>query len=448
MNKLSTENFQILEFDVLPTAAITLTGEQIAQAIEISIKVKDQSRQWQIYLHILALLAFQAWLGEREDSLTVNQEKCTSFQPLLVQEIAAVANLQVGKFKLCLLTTDSLSDDQIVVPRAVIELPEYIPHFYVLIEILEEQETAIISGFLSYEQLIKNQIKANLQPEEDWTYLVPINWFENQPDRLLLYLRCLEPNAITLPSINSQRNQIPARIQTELLALLPKLQSPECELWQILTWEQGIAVLTNYELLNWINNLQQQVDSPTDNYSQQNSLRDLLKLLTQPAINVGRWLRNELDELAQEASWRLLPNLTPLPVMRSPVEEFQIITTQLRQRGLEISSQAQGAYHDLILAKIPLRLYAVTWDIRSESDPYGWTLLLVLATDVKNTLPHDLKLRISDQNSILAEQGISQEQGDAYLFTRIIGSLNEKFLVSVSLANRIELTLPPFTFYH
>lgn len=443
MKNLLTNNFQMrTEFEALPTTAIILAPEQITQAVEISLKIKSQSKQWQIYINTLALFAFTEWLAERADLLTVNQEKCTVLQPLLAHTIAAVANLQVGKFKLCLLTTDSLNDDEIVIPRAVVDLPEYVPHFYVLIKILEEQETAIVSGFLSYQQLIEKQTKANLQPEADWTYQMPVNWFENEPDHLLLYLRCLEPEAIALPSINSQKTQILATMQTELLGLLPQLQSPDCQLWEILTWKQGSAVLTNLELINWVDNLQQQVH----NYSLQDSLKDLFKLLTQPAINVGRWLWDELDELAQEFYWQLLPNIAPAPAMRSPVEEFQVITNQLQQRGLEIPSQARGAYHDLLLVGIPLRLYAVTWQILSESDP-SWTLLLVLGTSAQNTLPADLKLRVSDQSSILVEQGINQQQGDSYLFTRVVGSWNEKFLVSVSLADGIELTLPPFTFY-
>jgi hypothetical protein len=431
-----------LEFEVLPTTAINLDTEQINQAVENSLKIKNQSQQWQTYINTLALLAFKEWLTERADSLTVNEDKCTVFQPAIANVIPAVANLQVGKFKVCLLTNDSLSDDEIVVPRAVVDLPEYIAHFYVLIEVLEEQETAIVFGFLSYQQLIKKQTVANLQPEADWTYQIPVSWFEQKPDDLLLYLRCLEANAIILPTINNQRTQILASMQNELMALLPQLQLPNIELWQVLTWEQGSAVITNIELLNWLDNLQQQ----GHNYSLQNSLKDLFKLLTQPAINVGRWLWDELDELAQELSWQLLPIIAPAPVMRSPVEEFQVITNQLQSRGLEISSQARGAYHDLLLAGIPLRLYAVTWTILSESDPL-WTLLLVLGTSAQNTLPGHLKLRVSDQTSILVEQGINQEQGDSYLFTRVVGNWDEKFLVSVSLVDGVELTLPPFTFY-
>jgi hypothetical protein len=447
MNNLSdnlTNNHQpmSLEFEVLPINAINLDAEQISEAVENSLEIKNQAQQWQTYINTLALLAFKEWLTERADSLTVNEDKCTVFQPAIANVIPAVANLQVGKFKLCLLTNDSLNDDEIVVPRAVVDLPEYIAHFYVLIEVLEEQETAIVSGFLSYQQLIEKQTAANLQPETDWTYQMPVSWFAQEPDYLLLNLRCLEANAITLPATNNQRTQSLVSMQNELMALLPQLQLPNVELWQVLTWEQGSAVITHIELLNWLDNLQQQ----GHNYSLQNSLKDLFKLLTQPAINVGRWLWDELDELAEELSWQLLPNIAPARAMRSPVEEFQVITNQLQSRGLEIPSQARGAYHDLLLAGFPLRLYAVTWPILSESDP-SWTLLLVLGTSAQNTLPGHLKLRVSDQTSILIEQGINQEQGDSYLFTCVVGNWDEKFLVSVSLVDGVELTLPPFTFY-
>ncbi|MCC5610469.1 DUF1822 family protein [Nostoc sp. CHAB 5834] len=430
-----------LDFEVLPTETIILSSNQINQAVKLSQQIPSTSRQWQTYIHALALFAFEQWLEERADSLTINREQCTVLQPPLANAIAAVANLQVGEFKLCLIPTASLTDLEVTLPKVVVDLPQYVPHFYVLVEVLEEQESAVISGFISYQELIKNQVRANLQSESDWTYQIPLSWFEAQPDRLLLYLRCLESEAISLPNVKSEGSHILSTMEGELATLLPQLQSPERELWEVLTWEQGSAVLTNPELLNWVYNLQQAHNTPKIN------LKDLLKFLTQPALNVGRWLWDELDELGEEFSWVLLPSLTPAIAMRSPTEEFQAIITQLQHRGVEIPSQARGAYHDLVLAGISLRLYAVTWHILSESDKHLWTLLLVLGTVSHDALPSHLKMRVSDQTSILLEQSTNQEQGNSYLFTRVVGGWDEKFLVSVSLIDGIELTLPPFAFY-
>src|SRR5574338_137336 len=162
MNKLTTNNLQMrLDFEVLPTAAITLNTAQIIHAVEISSRIKNLSKQWQVYLYALALIAFEEWISERSDVLSVNSEKSTLFQPGLATAIAAIANLEVGKFKLCLLTTDSLTDNQVILPRVVVDLPDYVPHFYVLVEVLEEQDAANILGVLPYQQLIEHQLTAN-----------------------------------------------------------------------------------------------------------------------------------------------------------------------------------------------------------------------------------------------------------------------------------------------
>ncbi|MBD2607050.1 DUF1822 family protein [Scytonema hofmannii FACHB-248] len=426
------------DFERLPTSAITLSPDQINQAIELSNQIINTNRQWQVYLNSLALFALEEWLESRDTSLTINREKCTLFQPAVANAIYSVSNLQVGEFKLCLIATGSLTDEEVTLSRAVVDIAEYVAHFYILVEVLEEQECAVIQGFLSYQQLTERLANSNLVAEEDWTYQLPLTWFEDNSDRLLLYLRCLEPQAIPLPAVPPRAYNL-SGMQNELTALLPQLHSPERELWQVLNWEQGTAILTSPELLNWVYNLQiQQLSIP--------HLSDLFKLLTQPALNVGRWLWDELDNLAQELSWVLLPGFAPIGEMRSPTEEFAAIITQLQQTDSEIPLEARAAFKDLLLAGIQLRLYAVTWHLVSESNRSEWTLLLILGAPNSNSLPHNVKLRVSDQTGILVERGLEPENGDVYIFTRVIGNWDEKFLVSVRLMDGVEVTLPPFAF--
>ena len=445
MTKLSAEVLPMsLEFEQLPPEAISLSQSQIDRALELSIQVKDESLQWQTYLNALSLSAFENWLDSRGNYFNVNQDKCTVLQPRFANLIPTVANLKVGEYKICLITTGSFIDEQVDISRIVVDLPEYIPHFYVLVEILEEEEKAVIQRFISYKELSSRQQKLNLKPNSDWNYEIPLTWFCDEPDRLLLYLNCLKPVAIPLPAIPTNRVENLELIKEELIKQLPQLQTKQ--LWEALTWEQASAVLTNSELIDWIYNLQTQTSE--DNLSIKNlqqHLSDIFKLISQPAINVGRWLWDELDDLAQ-TNWNLLPNITPQPVMRSPVEEFTVINSQLQQKGLEIPVQARGAYQDLSLAGIPLRLYAVTWHLLSESEPDSWTLLLILGTPALESLPSNLKLRVSDQTGILVEQKVNPELGNSYLFTRVVGNFDEKFLVSVSLGDGVEMTLPSFAF--
>jgi hypothetical protein len=200
-------------------------------------------------------------------------------------------------------------------------------------------------------------------------------------------------------------------------------------------------------LLNWVYQVQQQGDSSTTDASARNHLTDILQLLTQQAMNVRRWLSNELDELAQELSWILLPmpSLATATALRSPTEEFEAIVRELHLSGLAISPQARGAYRDLQVAGLSLRLYALTWPLMTGSIP-EWTLLLILGAPSETNLPIGLTLRVSDQTGILVERVVGSDNNSPYFFTSVIGNWYEKFIVTIGLAPGFKLTLPPFSF--
>jgi hypothetical protein len=442
---------KFLDFETFPVTAMPLSANQMQKAADLSSKIFNEEHQWKTYLNALALFGFENWISQRSNSLTINSDRTSIFQPEVANVIPAVSCLQVGDFQVCLIATGTLADRQVSLPQAVVELPEFMADFYVVVEVEEDREIAIVSSFISYQELSDRLTKGDLSATAEWNYEVPLVWFDNQPDILLLYLHCLEKAAISLPKTPTNRLSSLSKMQGELIKLLPRLQSGDRQLWQILTWEQAKAIITSPELLHWIYQNQLSTGSSRGSNPPLLHLADLLQLLTQPAINVGRWLQEELDDLAQQLSWVLLPNV-PSGAMRSlnidlsPGEEFQVIVTQIQQKGLEIPPDARGAYQDFQLGGMSLRLYAVTWAVISEPDPHYWTLLLILGAPVGAALPKNLKWRVSDRDSILVEQVLNSERGDAYLFTRVIGSWEEKFLVTVGLINGGELTLPAFTF--
>lgn len=436
-----------LDFEPLATESVNLSPEVVDEAVALSLNIPNEERQWQTYLNALALFGFEEWLEGRSADVTINREQCSVLQPSLANAIEAVCNLNVNGFNLCLIATGSLSDEEVMLPRAVVDLPEFVPHFYVLVEVEEEYSTVTVQSFLSHEQLRNQLTRVNLEAEEDWTYQLPLTWFEGDPDRLLLNLSGLEPTAVPLP----QRDRIPSlsSIRSELETQLSQLHSSERQLSSILTWEQGAVVLTSPELLNWVYQVQRQErstpNSPGILTQSRQHLADILQLLTQPAVNVGRWLWNELDEFAQELSWVLLPTFVANAPVRSPVEEFEAIVTELEQTGVEIPLEACGAYRDLRLGGMPLRLYAVTWSLLSSPIP-EWTLLLILGATPGTSLPLGLQLRVSDQTGVLVEQVLDAGQRDSYFFTSVVGTWDEKFIVSVSLPSGIQQTFPPFSF--
>jgi len=433
-----------LEFQRLPTESLNIEPEEINQAVELSNKIPDDSRQWQTYINGLALFTFKKWIEERDENLTVNWQGSTIAKPSLANAIPIITNLQVGQFKICLISLGSLFDEQVSFPKLVIDLPEFVPHFYVLVEVLEEQECGVIQGFITHQQLIENIETQTTNIQRDWTYQIPLNWFEKDPNSLFLYLRTLEPEAIPLPVVTANRQQQLAAIENELVRLLPQLQAPETELWQVLNWEQGSVVLTSPELLEWVYKLQNN-NLETALASLQTYLLDFIKLITRPAINLGRWLWDELDEIGESLSWQLL-NLTPAREFRSPAEEFEAIKLQLQSQGVEIPTVARCGHHNFLLAGHPLRIYAVVWNSSAKNDPNLWSLLLILGAPVPNTLPNTLKFRVSDLTGILTEQQVNPQQVNSYLYTSVVGAWDEKFIASVNIADGVEVTLPPFAF--
>ncbi|AKG20376.1 DUF1822 family protein [Calothrix sp. 336/3] len=434
-----------MEFERLSTTSLNIESEAILQAVELSRQIPDESRQWQTYLNGLALFTLKTWLEERDAHLTVSWQESTIAKPELANILPVVANLKVGEFNICLITLDSIFDEQVPLSRIVVDLPEFVPHFYVLVEVLEEEECGIVRGVISYQQFRENLTSSQIKIQADWTYLIPLDWFEKDPNNLLLYLRVLEPEAIPLPIASANRQQQLAAIENELGRLLPQLQSPETELWQVLSWEQGIAVVTSPDLLDWIYKLQTNNLQTTNLASLQTYLLDCIRLITQPAINLGRWLWNELDEIGEALSWELL-SLTPAREFRSPAAEFAVIKSQLQNQGIEIPLIGRCGYHNFNLAGNQLRIYAVAWNSSTENDPNLWSLLLILGAPAPNTLPHNLQFRVSDKTGILTEQRVNPQQVNSYLFAAVAGNWDEKFIATVSVADGVEVTLPPFAF--
>lgn len=420
------------ELEIIP-----LELEQSQQALEISQTLRNEFRRWQLYLQALALQAFEEWLQKREPGILINPEKSSVFQPSHANVIDAVYNLRVGEFKVCLIPTISLTSEEVTVPRAVVDLPEFIAHFYVVIGIEEELEIAVIRGFLRYDQLINYQ--SELQPEVDWNYHLPLAWFNCEPNELLLYLQCLAPTAIPLPEIPTHRQASLRRMQAALLNLLPQLHS--LPLWKVLTWEQGTAVLTSPELLNWLYNIQTQHEQLPIHHSH---LSDLLQILTQQAINVGHWLSNQIDRTVQALSWEVLPVGSALrKTEQTPTQELEEILTDIKRNNqLEIPASAIRAYQEILLENL-LRLYAVTWSLPDENS--GWTLLLVLQVISGNQFSK-LTLRVSDQTGVLVEEELLGERNNDYIFTQVEGSYEDKFLVTLTTATGTVQTLPPFEF--
>lgn len=440
------------EFERLPTESIQLESIDVDCAIQLSQDLPDESRQWQTYLNGLGLFVFKNWLEQRDDLLTVNWQDSTIAKPQLANVFPFVTNLQVGEFKVCLITLDSLFERQVPLSRLVVDLPEFVPHFYVLVEVAEEEQAGMVRGVITYQQLHNYlRIYSLENPTDEVNYPIPLDWFDTEPNNVLLYFRILEAQAIQLPVLETNRQDELAILENQLVKLLPQLQTPETELWQILNWQQTSAVVTSPDLLEWVYELQKNSLEETSETNKreitsiQKYLRDRIRLITQPAINLGRWLWGELDAIGEALAWELI-SLAPAPEFRSPAAEFAAIKSQLQSQGVDIPNIARCGHHNFNLAGNSLRIYAVAWNSSTENEPNSWSLFLILGAPAPNVLPTNLRFRVSDKTGILSEQQVNSHQLDSYLFTAVAGTWDEKFIVNISIADGVEVTLPTFSF--
>jgi hypothetical protein len=425
------------DFRGLHPEEIWLEPEHFDKASQMSNQVSGEANQWQTYVNVLALFGFLEWLSERVADLPVRQDYCSVLQPKYANFIAAVCNLKIGEFNLCLITTESLSDERVIVPRAAIDLPDFVAHFYVILEVQEEQEQVLIRGIVRYDQLINYHQSVNLQAQRDWTYQLPLSLFDAEPNHLLFYLRFLEPDAIALPVAAAHRPTRQFLTQAELETLLYHLQSPDRKLWQSLTWEQGAIVLTCPELLDLLYQWQMQ---PKVTTSLSIRIRELFTLVMTKAVNVAGWLQGEMDEVAQ-CLGLFFPQTSS--VFRS-LNKFEAAIAQLKQQGMEIPIQSGRTYQDVNLDGIPLRLCVLTWLVTSQLSSRKWSLLLILGTQTGSPLPDELKLQVSNLTSILREA--VSELDDQFLFVHVEGDWGEKFVVTIVPSDRSLITLGPYTF--
>ncbi len=189
---------------------IYLESESFQQAITRNSH-KGTAGDWQTYLNTLAQIGLTEWLSTR----------------LLNQVVTRDENfIQVDGFKIQAIATENLLDELVSIPQSALNQPELAAHFYVVLEVVEEQQQAIIRGFLRYDQL-----KREAKQLRDDCYQVPLDVFDAEPNHLLSYCRLLSPSAIPLAVVANKSEQLRVYIEESKTKLSQWLQGVVEESW-------------------------------------------------------------------------------------------------------------------------------------------------------------------------------------------------------------------------
>ena len=189
-------NFPVNSSDLrlLLPEVIWLEAEHFERARAIKNQV-NEAQQWQTYINVLSLLGFEQWLSERIPEQPVNRDTNIS---------EAICHLQVGEFKICLISTENQLDEVVNLPQNALDKPGFSSHFYVLLEVLEEHEQVIFRGFFRYDELINYRSRVNLKLSRNGYYQLPLSLLDAEPNHLLFYCRLLEPASIPLPTSSTE----------------------------------------------------------------------------------------------------------------------------------------------------------------------------------------------------------------------------------------------------
>ncbi|MBD2214376.1 DUF1822 family protein [Nostoc linckia FACHB-104] len=212
------------DFRLLLPEVICLEPEYFDQAKNISSHSIDESSQWQNHLNILALIALEEWLKEKISDQSISKKN---------QIIENTGILNVGEFKISVFATDNLLNEVVYLPKNIVEAPELATHFYVILDVLEEQEEVIVRGCLRYDQLVSYRHHVNLQPQDNF-YHLPLSLFDPEPNHLLFYCRFLQPISIPLPVVSAEMTTAKPLeyIQKGTTKLSQWLQDVYDETWQ------------------------------------------------------------------------------------------------------------------------------------------------------------------------------------------------------------------------
>ncbi|MGF1522566.1 MAG: DUF1822 family protein [Leptolyngbyaceae cyanobacterium] len=304
---------------------------------------------------------------------------------------------RVGEFRLCLVVVSSLSDEVVQIPSVTVEHPQQFAHLYVLVEVREEEERVIVLSGLRRDRLLTFCQTTQQVLKASDTYTLPVHYFDSSPEELLLYLNCLNPEQLSATASFVAEPTVP------------------------------IAATTT-------------VTPPLENEH----------------INVGRWLQDQIGELADRLAWTLLPPIAQMEAavaIRSPDEEMNDILTEISS-DVTVPPNARGAYVDQPMG-LPLRLYAFTWHV-FETEVPEWSLLLCLGPSSREQLPAGTRLLIQEgaiattrqpsSSSVLVDQTLEPESESTYLYGQVVGTQDELFTATVELPNGRTLNWPPFMF--
>ncbi len=103
-----------------------------------------EGQKWQSYINLLGMLALERCFKESIDNLAIQR---------ILDNIDTHAYLELKGIKVCVITQEDFWQEGLIIPKQLIDNSDHTAHFYVAIEVDEENAIAIFRGFIPYNKL-------------------------------------------------------------------------------------------------------------------------------------------------------------------------------------------------------------------------------------------------------------------------------------------------------
>jgi hypothetical protein len=439
LNNHDAQNPELLEPEI-----ITLESDMIRQAAHLSAQIPNIEQRWQVYINRLGLSAIDEWFSLHNPTFNLDQSNCSLFKLAHANLLPIVCNLYINEFRIALIVVENPLDEAISIPRFAVELNDFAAHFYILLEVQEEQGQVILRGCIRYDQIqstlrqYTDRIEQAELTESQSYYLCPWDLFDPKVYHIFHYCEFLKPDLILLPDSSKKWQSL---VQSaDMIESLPwkTLVENRVPAFELLSYEQLEFILYCPPLVNLIYVAQSQSISVEAIVQH---TKTLITQLAQPAVRIQHWFQQQSDHITEYVCRQ--PQQLAFDGLRRTSNAFDhALDTICEDEDLQIPDTAQ-----LMPIEIPdqnLELYVVSWLLDNQDE---WAMLAVLVPAPGTILPKELCFHawLKDNSSFWVDKAVSgTDDHFDYIYFILEGSLDEAFVLAVQLPNQLPITLPAF----
>lgn len=385
---------------------IELFPEELKKTWQQTENYYTHTSRWNAYLNYITLSNFINWVKADPDIQDPLQVWLTKEGLPSLWEIVNGTKLTLGETQLVIIPTDKTNFSEFRIPQEWVDIPNWIAHYYIAVQINFDQQWMRVGGYTTYEK-IRKQGKYD---QIDRTYIL-------DPEDLTEDLNTMWVARELFPPLPLEVQSLPILSTIEIETGIEKLSkltqsSPRLAL----KFEEWATLISNSETR------QQLYQQRLLNSQKQSNFVEQVESKEIKANNLSLWLQNIF-----EAGWQSFDQLLEIESKKlayqfrnnSTLHEFPIKTAKLIDLGMELKGIAV-----ILLVGITLETEKKV-AIRVQLHP----------ADSETYLPPYLKLSLlSEEEAILQE--VQSRSHDNYIqLKRFKSPPGKSFSIQLSLGN-------------